>query len=89
VALYFDLIHDQFHTLFHRPSFTESVALGEAPPVILYAMLALSARFVVYIHAYDPYADTFEAFQLTQPSPMRVSGIEVVDMLKRVQLYSI
>ncbi|KAH7411361.1 fungal-specific transcription factor [Cadophora sp. MPI-SDFR-AT-0126] len=45
VELYFDLIHDQFHTLFHRPSFTESVAKGTAPPVILYAMLALSARF--------------------------------------------
>jgi len=46
VELYFDLIHDQFHTLFHRPSFTNAVEQGKAPPLILYAMLALSARSV-------------------------------------------
>jgi hypothetical protein len=42
VELYFDLVHDQFHTLFHRPSFIEAVLKDEAPPTI-YAMLALSA----------------------------------------------
>ncbi|KAK0120536.1 hypothetical protein ONS96_010743 [Cadophora gregata f. sp. sojae] len=47
VGLYFDLVHDQFHTLFHRPSFTESVAKGTAPPVLLYAMLAPAARFSI------------------------------------------
>lgn len=46
VGLYFDLIHDQFHTLFHRPSFIEAVARDEAPHVVLYALLALSARCV-------------------------------------------
>lgn len=46
VDLYFDLIHDQFHTLFHRPTFTDEVAKGEGKPAILYAMLALSARCV-------------------------------------------
>lgn len=47
VELYFDFIHDQFHTLFHRLSFTNAVAGDEAPPVILYGMLALSARSVL------------------------------------------
>jgi len=46
VELYFDLNHDQFHTLFHRPSFTNAVTEGKAPPLILFAMLALSARCV-------------------------------------------
>jgi hypothetical protein len=45
VELYFDLIHDQFHSLFHRPSFTEQVRNGTAPRVLLFAMMALSARF--------------------------------------------
>ena len=45
VELYFDLIHDQFHSLFHRPSFMDLVRQRSAPPVILYAMMALSARF--------------------------------------------
>lgn len=45
VHLYFDLIHDQFHFLFHRPSFTEALLHGRAPPVILFAMMALSARY--------------------------------------------
>ncbi|KAH6722860.1 fungal-specific transcription factor, partial [Leptodontidium sp. MPI-SDFR-AT-0119] len=45
VGLYFDLIHDQFHTLFHRSSFTGEVARGTAPLPILFAMVALSARF--------------------------------------------
>jgi hypothetical protein len=42
--LYFDLIHDQFHSLFHRPSVIRDVEEGKAPPVILFAMMALSAR---------------------------------------------
>jgi hypothetical protein len=45
VDLYFDLIHDQFHSLFHRPSFIEQVRKGTAPRVLLFAMMALSARF--------------------------------------------
>jgi len=45
VELYFDLIHDQFHSLFHRPTFMEQVRNGTAPKVLLFAMMALSARF--------------------------------------------
>ena len=42
--LYFDLIHDQFHSLFHRPSVIQDVEQGRAPLVILFAIMALSAR---------------------------------------------
>lgn len=45
VELYFDLIHDQFHSLFHRPSFMEQVKKGTAPRILLFAIMALSARF--------------------------------------------
>lgn len=44
VELYFDLIHDQMHSLFHRPSFIEQVKNGAAPRGLLFAMMALSAR---------------------------------------------
>lgn len=44
VALYFDFIHDQFHSLFHRPSFLEDVLHERVPPVILNGMMAMSAR---------------------------------------------
>lgn len=44
--LYFDFIHDQFHSLFHRPSLEEDVLRGTVPPIILYGIMALSARFV-------------------------------------------
>lgn len=43
--LYFDFIHDQFHSLFHRPSILEDVKSGRASPVIVLSMMALSARF--------------------------------------------
>lgn len=45
VNLYFDFIHDQFHSLFHRKTFEEDLRRGKVPPVVLYAMMALSARF--------------------------------------------
>jgi hypothetical protein len=44
VELYFDLIHDQFHSLFHRSSFTEDVMHDRVPHVILNGMMAMSAR---------------------------------------------
>ncbi|PVH99354.1 C6 transcription factor-like protein [Periconia macrospinosa] len=45
VGLYFDYIHDQFHSMFHRPSFTQDVANDRIPSIILFAMFALSSRF--------------------------------------------
>jgi hypothetical protein len=44
VNLYFDFIHDQFHSLFHKLSVLEDVKQGHASTVILLAMMALSAR---------------------------------------------
>ena len=61
VELYFDLIHDQFHTLFHRPTFTETVAKGTALPVILYAMIALSARYALS-HSLDSTTADYSSF---------------------------
>lgn len=46
VQLYFDYVHDQFHTLFHPPCFVEDVNRGHAPRILVYGMMALSARCV-------------------------------------------
>ncbi|KAF9880228.1 ZnF3 [Colletotrichum karsti] len=45
VRLYFDYIHDQFHSLFHRPSFIEDALADQVPHGILYGICALAARF--------------------------------------------
>ncbi|CAG8360779.1 unnamed protein product [Penicillium salamii] len=45
VQLYFDYVHDKFHSLFHRPSLMEDMLRGQAPKILIYGMLALSARF--------------------------------------------
>ena len=44
VSLYFDYIHDQFHSMYHRPSFTEDVARERVPKIILLAIVAISCR---------------------------------------------
>jgi hypothetical protein len=44
VKLYFDYIHDQFHSMYHRPSFTDDVARERVPKIILFAIFALSCR---------------------------------------------
>ncbi|RDW62820.1 hypothetical protein BP5796_11122 [Coleophoma crateriformis] len=45
IELYFDFIHDQFHHLFHRPTFLDDAVQQRVPPIIIYAISALSARF--------------------------------------------
>lgn len=45
VSLYFDYIHDQFHSLFHPPSLLQEVENGTASPMILFCVMALSARY--------------------------------------------
>lgn len=45
VELYFDYVHDKFHSLFHRPSLIEDIRRGQAPENIIYGILALSARY--------------------------------------------
>ncbi|KAH8897243.1 hypothetical protein GQ53DRAFT_791831 [Thozetella sp. PMI_491] len=53
-TLYFDFIHDQNHSIFHRPTFLEDLSHQRVPHSILCAIFALSARFSA-----DPFfADT-------------------------------
>lgn len=48
--MYFQYIHDTFHSIFHRPSLVEDVCSGTVPRVILLSIISLSARF-----SSDPY----------------------------------
>ncbi|USP77436.1 hypothetical protein yc1106_04710 [Curvularia clavata] len=45
VELYFDYIHDQFHSIYHRASFLDDVMNDRVPAIVLFAIFALSARF--------------------------------------------
>ena len=47
VDLYFNYIHDQFHSMYHRPSLMDDVAKNRIPEVVLLAIIALSSRFSV------------------------------------------
>jgi hypothetical protein len=44
IQLYLDFIHDKFHSLFHRPSLIEDILQDRTPLILVYGMLALSAR---------------------------------------------
>ena len=44
IVLYFDLLHDTSHCLFHRPSLLEDLANGSISRPILYAIVGLAAR---------------------------------------------
>ena len=43
--LYFQYIHDTFHSLFHAPSTIQDVEDGTLPRVLLFGIISLSARF--------------------------------------------
>lgn len=45
VALYFQYIHDTFHSIFHKPTLMQDVQHGQLPRVILLSIISLSARF--------------------------------------------
>jgi hypothetical protein len=45
VELYFDYIHDQFHSMYHRPSFMDDLVNDRIAHVVLFAIFALAARF--------------------------------------------
>jgi hypothetical protein len=49
VDLYFRLIHDKQHSLFHPPTFIASVRENKAAMVLVFAILSLAARFVRYL----------------------------------------
>lgn len=48
VGLYFDYIYDQFHSIFYPPTMIELVRKGKAPEILVYGMMALSARYIIY-----------------------------------------
>ncbi|KAI0146430.1 fungal-specific transcription factor domain-containing protein [Pestalotiopsis sp. NC0098] len=75
-TLYFDYIHDQFHSLFHRPSFMDDVAHDRVAPVLLLAIFALSARFSSnpLLASIEP-RDRGEAFRLASESLLKIRDI--------------
>lgn len=48
VGIYFDLIHDKQHILFHPPTFTAEYHAGQAPSYLIWAMAALVSRLVIH-----------------------------------------
>lgn len=50
-TLYFDYVHDQLHTLFQKPAFMADMVMNKCPPVIMFAVVALSARSVDQLHS--------------------------------------
>jgi hypothetical protein len=62
--LYFDVIHDQFHSLFHKPSMIQDVLDNRVPVVLLYGMMALSARSGIDF-AWKPYEHALIRFRFS------------------------
>jgi hypothetical protein len=54
INLYFDLIHDKQHILFHKPTFIADQMKGQAPMILVYAIMALAARYVDYARRITP-----------------------------------
>ncbi|KAJ5318345.1 hypothetical protein N7476_004765 [Penicillium atrosanguineum] len=50
VDLYFEMIHDKQHALFHRPTFIAQQRSGQATAFLVLAMQALSARFSTHLY---------------------------------------
>jgi hypothetical protein len=49
VLLYFQHVHDKHHSLFHQPSVELELETEQVPDILLYAMMALGARYVTGI----------------------------------------
>jgi len=87
VNLYFDYIHDQFHTLFQKPAFMADLANDEVPTVILLAIVALSARFSSheYFSGSSPRSRGVQyasrAAQLLDPSDVSLTCIQACVLL--------
>lgn len=45
VQLYFDYVHNQFHGIFHPPTFIEDVTQGRASEALVFGIIGLGARF--------------------------------------------
>ncbi|CAD0115117.1 unnamed protein product [Aureobasidium uvarum] len=87
VNLYFDYIHDQFHTLFQKPAFMADLASDRVPTVILLAIIALSARFSSheYFQGSSPRTRGVQyarrASQLLDPSDVSLTCIQACVLL--------
>ena len=57
VRHYFRVIHDTHHSIFHRPSVEQDLEDGKLPDVLLYAMMALAARYAACIAGCGSHAD--------------------------------
>ncbi|KAK8022870.1 hypothetical protein PG991_006751 [Apiospora marii] len=81
VKLYFDFIHDQFHSLFHRPSFIEDVVNDRVPTIVLFAIFALSSRFSVNeaFAGSDP-RERGERFRLACEGLLSIRDVEIVNI---------
>lgn len=44
-TLYSDYVHDQLHTLFHKPTSMVEVGQAQVSPGLMFAVMALSAKF--------------------------------------------
>ncbi|KAH8650183.1 hypothetical protein BX600DRAFT_442266 [Xylariales sp. PMI_506] len=82
VALYFDYIHDQFHSLFHRPSFVDDVANDRVAHVILLAIFALSASRGIRFSTNELFIETDprgrgEVFRKASESLLNVRDVSV------------
>lgn len=89
VNLYFDFIHDQFHSLFHKPSMIEDVKNGCASPVILLAMMALSARLLSPSHLTSFRSPQIHiGFQPTRSSLTRIREKEEINTQKKAVVFS-
>jgi hypothetical protein len=53
VLLYFQHVHDKHHSLFHQPSVELELENEQVPDILLYAMMALGARYVTGIFFLD------------------------------------
>ncbi|KLU90338.1 hypothetical protein MAPG_09301 [Magnaporthiopsis poae ATCC 64411] len=79
VGCYFDYIHDQFHSLFHRPTFEEDVAKNRIPAILLLAVFALSARFSNHDHFADVAPrDRGERFRVACEAQLRVRHVSIL-----------
>lgn len=87
VNLYFDYVHDQFHTLFHKPTFMADLANEKVPTLILVAIIALSARFSSHSHFANSSPRTRglqymrRAAQLLDPSDVSLTCIQACVLL--------
>ncbi|KAK8013958.1 hypothetical protein PG990_007254 [Apiospora arundinis] len=81
VKLYFDFIHDQFHSLYHRPSFMDDVVNDRVPSIVLFAIFALSSRFSANdIFAGSDPRERGEHFRLTCESLLSIREIGIANI---------